>query len=118
MEDNTVQITVEGTLITVIVDSGASFNVLDSATFNRLSDSGVVLRDSSVKIYPYGSKTPLPVKGNFNANVSTAQLQTRANFVVVENLYAESLLGKKKRQQTLVSLQFDRLSMVNHTMRL
>ena len=32
MEHNTVQITVEGTLILVIVDSGASVNVLDSAT--------------------------------------------------------------------------------------
>ena len=32
MEHNTVQITVEGTLIPVIVDSGASVNVLDSAT--------------------------------------------------------------------------------------
>ena len=34
MEDNTVQITVEGTLIPLIVDSGASVNVLDSATFD------------------------------------------------------------------------------------
>ena len=95
MEDNTVQITVEGTLIPVIVDSGASVNVLDSATFNRLSDSGVVLRDSCVKIYAYGSKTPLPVKGIFNANVSTPQVQTQADFVVVENLHAGSLLGRK-----------------------
>ena len=94
MEDNTVH-TVEGTLIPVIVDSGASVNVLDSATFNRLSESGVVLRDSRVKIYAYGSKTPLPVKGIFNANVSTSQLQTQADFVVVESLHAGSLLGKK-----------------------
>ena len=92
MEDNTVQITVEGP---VIVDSGASVNVLDSATFNRLSESGVVLRDSRVKIYTYGSKTPLPVKGIFNPNVSTSQLQTQADFVVVESLHAGSLLGKK-----------------------
>ena len=95
MEDNAVQITVEGTLIPVIVDSGASVNVLDSATFNRLSESGVILRDSRVKIYAYGSKTPLPVKGIFKANVSTSQLQTQADFVVVENLHAGSLLGKK-----------------------
>ena len=95
MEDNTVQITVEGKLIPVIVDSGASVNVLDSATFNRLSESEVVLRDSRVKIYAYGSKTPLPVKGIFNANVSTSQLQTQADFVVVESLHEGSLLGKK-----------------------
>ena len=70
MEDNTVQITVEGTSTSVTVDSGASVNVLDSITFNRLSNTGVNLRNSSVKIYTYGSKTPLPVKGTFSANVS------------------------------------------------
>ena len=95
MEDNTVQITVEGTSISVIVDSGASVNVLDSITFNRLSNTGVVLRNSSVKIYTYGSKTPLPVKGTFSANVSTSQFHTQADFVVVENLNAGSLLGRK-----------------------
>ena len=94
-EDNTVPITVEGTASPVIIDSGASVNVLDSDTFSELTDKGIILRHSNVKIYPYGSETPLPVKGTFNANVSTPDLHTRANFVVVENLNAGSLLGKK-----------------------
>ena len=115
-EDNTVQITVEGTLIPVIVDSGASVNVLDSATFNRLSESGVILRDSRVKIYAYGSKTPLPVKGIFKANVSTSQLQTQADFVVVENLHAGSLLGKKTATDLgLLRVGPEYLSMVNQS---
>ena len=111
-EDNTVQITVEGTLIPVIVDSGASVNVLDSATFNRLSESG----DSRVKIYAYSSKTPLPVKGIFKANVSTSQLQTQADFVVVENLHAGSLLGKKTATDLgLLRVGPEYLSMVNQS---
>ena len=94
-EDNTVPITVEVTSIPVIIDSGASVNVLDSDTFSQLTDKGIILRHSNVKIYPYGSETPLPVKGTFNANVSTPDLHTLADFVVVENLNAGSLLGKK-----------------------
>ena len=94
-EDNTVPITVEGTSIPVIIDSGASVNVLDSDTFSQLTDKGIILRHSKVKIYPYGSEMPLPVNGTFNANVSTPDLHTRADFVVVENLNAGSLLGKK-----------------------
>ena len=35
------------------------------------------------------------MKGTFNATVSTPDLHTRADFVVVENLNAGSLLGKK-----------------------
>lgn len=94
-EAATVPVTVGSTSIPVIIDSGASVNVLDSATFTKLMDNGFVLRNSSVKLYPYGSETPLPVKGTFSANVSTPQLQTRADFVVVENFNAGSLLGKK-----------------------
>ena len=94
-EPTTVPVTVGSTSIPVIIDSGASVNVLDSATFKKLMDNGFVLRNSSVKIYPYGSETLLPVKGTFSANVSTPLLHTRADFVVVENFNTGSLLGKK-----------------------
>lgn len=86
--------TPSNTGIPVIIDSGASVNVLDSATFGKLAED-FVLRRSTVKIYPYGSETPLPVKGTFSANVSTPTLHTRADFVVVANFNAGSLLGKK-----------------------
>ena len=51
-EDKTVSITVAGTLTPVIIDSGASVNVLDSATFNLLTDESIQLRNSTVKVYP------------------------------------------------------------------
>ena len=94
-QDKTVPITVEDTLIPVIIDSGASVNVLDGSTFNKLSAKGIALRPSNVKIYPYGSETPLPVKGTFHTNVSMPEFHTQADFVVVENLHTGSLLGKK-----------------------
>lgn len=93
--EKTVPITVEDTLIPVIIDSGASVNVLDGSTFNKLSAKGIALRPSNVKIYPYGSETPLPVRGTFHTTVSTPEFHTQADFVVVENVHAGSLLGKK-----------------------
>ena len=47
----TIPITVGNTVIPVIIDSGASVNVLDSATFGKLAEN-FVLRRSTVKIYP------------------------------------------------------------------
>lgn len=94
-EATTVPVTVDNTSIPVIIDLGASVNVLDSATLTRLMDNGFVLRNLSVRIYPYGPETPLPVNGTFSANVSMPQLQTRADFVMVENFNMGSLLGKK-----------------------
>ena len=42
-EATTVPVTVDSMSITVIIDSGVSVNVLDSATFNKLMDNGFVL---------------------------------------------------------------------------
>ena len=94
----TVPITIGNTVIPVIIDSGVGVNVLDSATFSKLADNRFVLRRSNVKIYPNGSEMPLAVKGTFSANVSTPNLHTRADFVVVENFNAGSLLARKRRQ--------------------
>ena len=94
-EATTVVVTVGTMLIPIIIDSGASVNVLESAVFHKLMDNGFILRTLNVKIYPYRSETPLPVKGMFSANVSMPRLHTRADFVVVENFNAGSLLGKK-----------------------
>ena len=116
MEDNTVQITVEGTLIPVIVDSGASVNVLDSATFNRLSESGVVLRDSRVKIYAYGSKTPLPVKGIFNAMCQPLNCRRRPTLLLLKVYLRDRFLAKKTATDLgLLSVGPEYLSMVNQS---
>ena len=42
-EATTVPVTVGSTSIPVIIDSGVSVNVLNSATFNKLMDNGFVL---------------------------------------------------------------------------
>ena len=110
----TVPVTVGNTVIPVIIDSGASANVLDSATFGKLAENRFVLRRSNVKIYPYGSETPLPVKGTFSANVSTPNFHTRADFVVLENFNAGSLLGKKTATALgLLRVGPEKLSTVN-----
>ena len=105
-ETTTITVTVGTTLIPVIIDSGASVNVL--------MDNGFILRNWIVKIYPYGSETPLPVKGMFSANVSMPRLHTRVDFVVVENFNAGPLLGKKTATELgLLRVGTEHLSMVN-----
>ena len=50
-EATTVPINIGNTLIPVIIDSGTSVNVLDSATSSKLAENRFVLRRSTVKIY-------------------------------------------------------------------
>lgn len=112
-EATTVSVTVGNMLIPVIIDSGASANVLDTATFNYLMDNGFVLRKFNVRIYSYDSEMPLPVKGTFSTNVSTFQLHTRTDFVVVENFHTGSLLGKKTATACLLQVGPEHPSTVN-----
>ena len=93
-KQHTVPVTVHGVEIPVIVDSGASVNVLDSLSFQRFQ--GISLSKTDLRVYPYGSSSPIPVKGTFETHVSSGAtgLSTLARFVVVENINAGSLLGK------------------------
>lgn len=77
--------------IPVIIDSGASVNVLDSQRFRDISLSKTDLHD-----YPYGSPNPIPVKGIFDMRVyfGSTGLSTVARFSDVEPENAGSLLGK------------------------
>ena len=89
-----VPVRIHGVYTSVIIDSGASVNVLDSQAFHRFRD--VSLLKTDLRVFPYGSPTPIPVKGTFDTRVSSDStgLSTVARFVVVENENAGSLLGK------------------------
>ena len=70
-----VTITVHGTEIPVIIDSGASVDVLDKNTFDRFYNgpkNTIKLSGSPVKLFSYGAVTPLPVLGKFDAMVRSS----------------------------------------------
>jgi hypothetical protein len=98
----TVIITVHGTEIRVLIDSGASVNVLDKNTFDRLNQPNNIIKlaYSPVKLFSYGAAAPLPVLGQFVARVTTPATSgspvsgANASFVVVATLNSGCLLGK------------------------
>ncbi len=98
----TVIITVHGTEIRVLIDSGASVNVLDKNTFDRLNQPNNIIKlaYSPVKLFSYGVAAPLPMLGQFVARVTTPATSgfpvsdANASFVVVATLNSGCLLGK------------------------
>ena len=52
------------------MDSGASVNIFEFATFQRLRDKPP-LQSSPTRVYPYGSDTPLPVIGTANRDADS-----------------------------------------------
>ncbi len=93
-----VPVIINGQEIPMVVDSGATVNVLDSNSFALLLKRGPIqLLPSRVRVYPYGTKTPLPVKGSFTVIVTSesSKKSTHAEFVVAQSMQSGSLLGEK-----------------------
>ena len=67
-----------------MIDSGASVNILDDATFNEITrNKGIRLEQTNHKMYSYGSLRPLPLKGVIKTNISTDSKHLSAQFHVV-----------------------------------
>ncbi|CAB4036728.1 Retrovirus-related Pol poly, partial [Paramuricea clavata] len=119
-QQTSVTITVHGTEIPVIIDSGAGVNVLDKNTFNRLYNgpqNTIKLSDSRVKLFSYGAVTPLPVLGKFDAMVTILAVSgetassTNAQFIVVNTIDSGCLLGKS----TAIALGLLRIGLLSGT---
>ena len=77
-------VNIAGHSVSVMIDSGASVNILADATFNKITrNKGISLEQTNHKIYSYGSLRPLPLKGVIKTNISTDSKHLSAQFHVV-----------------------------------
>ena len=95
----TTRVKIANVAIDMLVDTGASVNVIDETTFNwmrgRMSPA-LHLAPSHVRLYPYGAKAPLPVMGEFKAETTSCSTSTSttARFIVVRG-NSGCLLGRE-----------------------
>ena len=84
-----------GTSLQVLVDSGASTNVIDKGTWEELKSQRIECksRKCEKKLYAYGSSVPLKVIGCFEAKVVLGDSVCEAEFVVIEGK-GQPLLGR------------------------
>ena len=70
--DKKIEVTFGGYKLNMIIDSGASTNIIDKQTWEWLKKNKVKCESacSSRKLYAYASQTPLDVIGTFSCEVS------------------------------------------------
>ncbi|CAB4037087.1 Transposon Tf2-6 poly, partial [Paramuricea clavata] len=86
--------------VQMLIDSGASVNVLDLETYHRLkARKGVQLMPSTLRVYAYGSTTPLNILGTVSGRVKCNCAEIVAKFVVVHDQHAGCLLGRQTATQ-------------------
>ena len=91
-----INVTVGGVVVAMLIDSGASTNVIDKNLWLKLKQEKVkcVSKKSDKKLYAYGSDQPLKVLGTFSASVKAGKNEVEAEFAVIDGKGA-ALLGRE-----------------------
>ena len=80
---NEFEVKIQGAPVTVIIDSGATINVMDVKSYNSLSMKPK-LEQTNTRIYPYRATEPLKAKGVFYADIEANNRNVLARVYVVE----------------------------------
>ncbi|CAH1255636.1 RTL1 [Branchiostoma lanceolatum] len=105
--DGTVTLKVGGVILQeVLIDSGATCNILSKDTWESMKNQQVKVWDQHKncrKLYPYGSNTALPTLGTFTTSVLCPSngVSTEGVFVVLDGP-GRDLLGKKTAEKLMV----------------
>ena len=104
--DNKVNVTVGGAKFRATIDTGATINVVDRDTFNKMLD--IALNRTSTKAFAYDTKSPVQFLSKFEAVIETRKRISVATFYVAKGKKSGNLLSLSTAQDLgLVSLHID-----------
>jgi len=91
-----IEVTIGGCKLSVVIDSGASTNIIDKQTWEWLKRNKVKSKSarSDKTLYAYVSQTPLDVIGTFSCEVSAGSNIVSAEFCMI-NGKGDPLLGRE-----------------------
>ena len=89
--DNKVNVTIGGSQIKIAVDTGATINVIDYNTFEKMKD--IKLTRTNMKAFAYSKKSPVEFIGKFEALIETKKRMSVATFFVVKEKHCGNLLS-------------------------
>lgn len=89
-----VKVNIGGVPLKMLIDSGASTNIIDRKAWEQLKRGKVKCKTQQCakKLYAYGSKEPLKVLGSFQSKLSVGEVELDDEFVVI-NGEGQPLLG-------------------------
>ena len=104
-----VKVKIAGQLVSMMVDTGASINVLDQNTFEKLKE--VELKTTKVKAYPFNSKKPVEFRGKFETLIESKSRYCVATFYVMHEEDTGCLLsGNTAQELGVVQLNLNKIA--------
>ena len=102
----------------VLIDTGASINVIDETAYQTILKSRqnkrISLRNPATKIYSYGGSKPLPVLGMFVTHVESKRKLTPATIYVIRGAHGCLLSYKTATELDLISINTSSIASVNN----
>ena len=88
VHSNLLKLSVGGVQLEMLVDSGATNNIVDEETWENLKAKKIKCKSEAApigrKLYAYASSKPLPVKGRFLCEVLIGKGKAQAEFLVIK----------------------------------
>jgi hypothetical protein len=86
----TVKLSIQGTLIPFMIDTGASVNIIDEGTFSKLKIRPELEKATS-RLFAYGANHPIKIKGKFQTAAESKDKITHATFHVAAGSHGSLL---------------------------
>ena len=106
------QVTVHINKISVdmIVDTGASIDILDEDTYNKVNhDNTLTLQPSTKRLFAYGSISQLNVLGCFTTNITVKASKKAVTFHVLEGNHGSLLIYTTARDLGILDIQVNQV---------
>ena len=104
----TSSVEIEGQRINMMIDSGASVNLIDESTYMKLSPHEKRrLQRSERRIYSYGSSVPLQILGTFMTWIKTSDISIVAKLHVVKGNFGNLLSFATAKQLNLLQVSIN-----------
>ena len=97
-----------GHKLKMTIDTGATMNVIDRKTFQKLKN--VTLSNTNTQAYAYSNKTPVDILGKFETLIETKRKNTVGVFCVVNEYDSGCLSSSQTAQElSLISLHLNKI---------
>ena len=96
--DAKIGVNVGGIPVEMIIDSGATCNIIDQNLWEYLKSENIKCESTKchLNVYSYGSEDPLPVLGKFSTRVSVGETNLDDIEFIVMKGCGQALLGDKE----------------------
>ena len=88
----TVSVSINKVPIDMIVDTGASIDILDEIAYDKVNHSGnIILQPSTKRLFAYGSTAQLNVLGSFKANITVKNREKTTTLHIIQGNHGSLL---------------------------